>query len=410
MEVITTKYDFLIIGGGVIGLTIALEVKNKFGGSVVLIEKENDIATHASGRNSGVIHAGFYYEKSSLKSKLTKEGNILMHQYCADKGIYVNRCGKVVVCANDKDLPVLDELYSRAINNSVVIEKITEKDVSEIDSNVQTYQKALWSPTTSSIDPHTVTSNLLADCKNQGIDILLDTKYLKRGASKDYVLTSKGKITAGYVINSAGLYADKIAKDYGFAKHYEIVPFKGLYLYVNNMLNKPKVHIYPVPDLDYPFLGVHFTLTVDGDVKIGPTAIPSFWREQYGGLSGFKFNELLDISKRNIELFINNKNNFRKISLNELKKYNQKFLAKSSKNMFKEKINLTNVKWGKPGIRAQLVNVKEKKLEMDFIYEGDSKSFHLLNAVSPAFTCSFSISKYVIDVIDKIINEKISIN
>ena len=151
-------------------------------------------------------------------------------------------------------------------------------------------------------------------------------------------------------------------------------------------------------------------MTVDGDVKIGPTAIPSFWREQYGGLSGFKFNELLDISKRNIELFINNKNNFRKISFNELKKYNQKFLAKSSKNMFKEKINLTDVKWGKPGIRAQLVNVKEKKLEMDFIYEGDSKSFHLLNAVSPAFTCSFSISKYVIDVIDKIINEKISIN
>jgi L-2-hydroxyglutarate oxidase LhgO len=205
-------------------------------------------------------------------------------------------------------------------------------------------------------------------------------------------------------VNAAGLYADLIAKDFSFSKNYTILPFKGLYLYASSPQEKLKTHIYPVPDLRNPFLGVHFTLTVDGQVKIGPTAIPAFWREHYNGLSRFSFSEMCKILMRELGLFVNAGFDFRRLALEEVRKYSRAVLARRAAELVQEVYPGNYKTWGKPGIRAQLLNTQTRKLEMDFILEGDKKSMHVLNAVSPAFTCALPFAHYVVDQIQAKLN------
>jgi L-2-hydroxyglutarate oxidase LhgO len=207
----------------------------------------------------------------------------------------------------------------------------------------------------------------------------------------------------GYVVNAAGLYADKIALDYGFSKDYRILPFKGLYLYSDEPYGSIRTNIYPVPDLRNPFLGVHFTQTASHKTKIGPTAIPAFWREQYKGLGGLNINEMAEIVSREFGLFVRNKFGFRKLAMDEMWKYYKPHLVHLASRLI-EGIKPNNFRrWGAPGIRAQLLNLKEKKLEMDFIFEGDKRSFHVLNAVSPAFTCSIPFTEYLVGEIKALI-------
>jgi L-2-hydroxyglutarate oxidase LhgO len=225
----------------------------------------------------------------------------------------------------------------------------------------------------------------------------LGEKYFSVDRSKKIVETNVGKINAGYVINTSGLYADKIAKDFGFSKNHRVVPFKGLYLYPNKEAYKPRVNIYPVPNLSHPFLGVHFTTTAYGDTKIGPTAIPAFWREHYNGLDNFSLSELVEIVFRESRLFLSNHFGFRDIAYEELKKYSKKYMVAEACSMLGGAEKMGFDTWGKPGIRAQLVDIRENKLEMDFLTEGDEFSYHVLNAVSPAFTCSMPFVDFITD-------------
>ena len=399
------KYDFVIVGGGVMGLTLSIELKKRFyKSSVLIIDKESSLGFHASGRNSGVMHAGFYYTSDSLKSKFTREGNATNRQYCKDKKLQINECGKLVVCKNDTDFKGLDELEKRAKYNNVELHKISEKEAKKIEPRVITNRVALWSPTTFSINPIQVMESLLSDALGLGIKVVTDTRYLHSNRNNKIIVTSKGNYNYGYFINSAGLYADKIAIEWGFSKKYRILPFKGLYLNANPLAYKPKVHIYPVPDLKFPFLGVHFTLTVDGLAKIGPTAIPVFWRENYQGFDRFNASEAIETIYREMDLWLKNKFDFRALASAEIRKYNKNNMIKDASMMLKNASDLKFKKWGKPGIRAQLVDVDKGKLEMDFVYEGDKESFHILNAVSPAFTCSIPFSKYLVDQIEALIN------
>ena len=203
------------------------------------------------------------------------------------------------------------------------------------------------------------------------------------------------------MINVAGLYADKIGRDFGFSEDYRILPFKGLYLYSNEPAGSLRTHIYPVPDLANPFLGVHLTVTVDGKVKLGPTAIPAFWREQYEGWSNFSFNELTEILLRQAGLFLSSNFDFKALAFRELQKYSRPKLVSLASSLAKG-VNIKNyLQWGKPGIRAQLLNIRDKKLEMDFVLEGDGSSIHILNAVSPGFTCALPFAEHVCDQINK---------
>ncbi|HKI98593.1 MAG TPA: L-2-hydroxyglutarate oxidase [bacterium] len=393
----STTCDFLVIGGGVIGLNIARELRRKFAdASVALIEKEPALGLHASGRNSGVLHAGFYYSADSLKAKFTVVGNRTLREYCEAKGIPLNRCGKLVVAKDEREHPVLDELLARGERNGVQLEKITAEDARKIEPRVKTWQHALWSPTTSSVDPNAVMAAMREDAVAEGVQIHTGAAYRGRvKGSHGGVRTSAGDFEAGYVVNAAGLYADKIARDYGFSEHYRILPFKGLYLYSDEAPGAIRTNIYPVPDLRNPFLGVHFTVTVDGHAKIGPTAIPAFWREQYTGLGNFRFSELLDILLRQAGLFFGSGFDFKSLAVEELRKYVRTHLVKLAGALMDEVQPQDYRRWGKPGIRAQLLDIRKKKLEMDFVFQHDDKSMHVLNAVSPGFTCSLPFAHYL---------------
>ncbi len=386
--------DFLVIGGGIIGINIARQLKRQFSdATVTIIEKENHCGAHASGRNSGVLHAGFYYSPESLKAKFTRLGNKRLTEYCESKQISMNRCGKLVVAKDCSEHPALDELLRRGKVNDIDLQGITEEEAKAIEPRVKTCQRALFSPTTSTVDPTKVLQAMTSDAINEGVQVHCGVQYLKK--TKEGVFTSNGTFKVGYLINAAGLYADKIAKDFGFSENYKILPFKGLYLYSDEPRGAIRTNIYPVPDLRNPFLGVHVTVTSEGKAKIGPTAIPAFWREQYSGFEKFSFQECMDLTLRQMHLIGFSNFDFKKLAFQELRKYSRSHLVSLVSALLDGVKPEQYTSWGRPGIRAQLVNMKEKKLQMDFVLEGDGKSMHILNAVSPGFTCSIPFSEYV---------------
>lgn len=391
-----TKVDYLVVGGGIVGVCIAREVKRRHPNArVVLLEKEAQCGEHASGRNSGVIHAGFYYTADSLKAKFTRDGNRLLHAYCDEKKIPVNRCGKLVVARDKSELPQLDELLRRGKLNGVELQSITADEARVIEPRVKTHQCAIFSPSTSTADPVQVLRAMEQDAATEGIEIRRGVAYL--GKNGDTIKTSGGDYQVGYFINAAGLYADRVARDFGFSEEYRILPFKGIYLYSEEPPGSLRTNVYPVPDLLNPFLGVHFTVTVDGHVKIGPTAIPAFWREQYKGLRNFKADEFAEIIFRELGLLCFAGFDFKRIAAGEIIKYFRARLVSLAKGLL-DGVKLSDYRhWGKPGIRAQLLHIKTRKLEMDFVIQGDGKSLHVLNAVSPAWTCAMPFAKYVCD-------------
>lgn len=390
--------DFLVLGAGIIGISVARELKRRYSDAKILVlEKEDSLGHHASGRNSGVLHAGFYYTAESLKAKFTRDGNAELTRYCDEHRIPLNRCGKLVVAQSEAEHASLDEFLRRGRANGVKLEEVDEKAVHEIEPRAITRGRALFSPTTASVDPTRVLSSMASQAVAEGIQIKYGVAY--RGRAGEDVLVTAGKYNSGYVVNAAGLYADQVARDFGFSRDYRILPFKGLYLYSNETAGAIRTNIYPVPDLRHPFLGVHFTVTADSRVKIGPTAIPAFWREQYQGLGNFRLAELADVVLRQMGLMLSSGFDFMRLAWEEIRKYSRARMVLLAGALAKG-VKLENYRqWGKPGIRAQLLNIKNKKLEMDFVFEGDNRSFHILNAVSPGFTCCLPFSRFVCDAI-----------
>lgn len=394
-----TPTDFLVLGGGIIGLAVARELRRRFPDQqVTLVEKESSVGQHASGRNSGVLHAGFYYSADSLKARFCRDGNKALREYILSRKLALNPCGKLVVARSAADLPQLDELQRRAIRNGVALESVTAAEARTIEPRVKTFERALWSPNTATADPAQVIAAFREDAEREGIHVRTGSPYLGRVPGQPGVVrTGAGEFAPGYVVNCAGLYADRVALDFGFSQNYRILPFKGLYLYSDEPAGAFRTNIYPVPDLRNPFLGVHFTVTVDGHAKIGPTAIPAFWREQYSGLDRFQAAEFAEIVWRDLGLFVSAGFDFRRLAVEELRKYSRAHLVKLAGELATN-VDLAHYHhWGKPGIRAQLMQIHTRKLEMDFVLEGDAKSLHVLNAVSPAWTCSLPFAAHVCD-------------
>ncbi|MEK7233784.1 MAG: L-2-hydroxyglutarate oxidase [Elusimicrobiota bacterium] len=392
-------WEFLVVGGGVVGLSIARELKRRAPGmSVVLLDKEDGPSRHGSGRNSGVLHAGFYYTADSLKARFTRAGNLAWTDYCRERKLPLRACGKLVVASSPEDLPVLDELLKRGRANGVPVELVDEKRVREIEPRAKTLERALFSSTTAVVDPVVCLAALAADAEREGVELRWSTAY--RGRVGRVVKTSAGELQAGFVVNAAGLYADRVARDYGFSQRYRILPFKGLYLYSDEPTGAFRAHVYPVPDIRNPFLGVHFTVTVDGRVKIGPTAIPALWRENYGGLDGFSASELVEIACRQAGLFLGAGFDFRRLAWEEIQKNSKRVMTALAGRLVEGVKPEDYRRWGKPGIRAQLVNIETKTLVMDFVLEGDGESLHVLNAVSPGFTCAMPFAAHVCDRVE----------
>ena len=392
--------DFLVVGGGIVGVGCAGALKKKYPDATVrLIEKEATLGSHASGRNSGVLHAGFYYSDSSLKARFSRDGCRRLTEYCVERGLPINRCGKLVVAQSESDHAGIDELKRRAEKNGVRVEEVDEAGAAEIEPRARTVGRALFSPTTASVHPGKVLTSLASDAATLGVELQTSTAYRRRVG--EVVHTSSGSFPARFVVNAAGLYADTIAHDHGLGRQYRILPFKGLYL-LGSEREKLRTNVYPVPNLGNPFAGVHFTVTVDGRVKIGPTATPAFWREQYSGLSKFSLAEFSQIAARELSLLARNDFGFRDLAIAEIRKYWRPRLAALAARLVPDMRPENYRTWGPPGIRAQLFDVSQRKLEMDFVVEGDERSLHVLNAVSPAFTCSLPFADYLVERIGEL--------
>lgn len=388
------NFDFGIIGAGIVGLAIANEIRqNHPNATIAVFDKEKSIGEHASGRNSGVLHAGFYYSPDTLKAALTRDGNKLLREFCSQENIRVNETGKVVVAQNSSEVASLQELHRRGNSNGVVTELIPPDQLAEIEPLARTCELALWSPHTAVANPLEVTQGLANKGAREGTVLKLGHEVSKVLPGR--IITNLGNFSVGHIVNCAGLYADKIAKQFGYCDDYAMLPFKGLYWYGNWAPGKLQRHVYPVPDVRNPFLGVHLTVTIDGRAKIGPTAIPVFSRESYSGFGGLSPKEILNIVGIYPKFLASEHHDVMGLIKSEMPKYLQRHLVSQAKALvpsvdpkdFKER--------GKPGIRAQLLDIKNKKLEMDFVVRGNENSTHVLNAVSPAWTSALAMANHV---------------
>jgi len=384
----------LIVGAGITGLTIARELIEEGVEDIVIIEKENSLGAHASGRNSGVLHAGIYYSPGTYKARFCVEGNRLMKEYCRENGLALKETGKVIVTDEIRQ-DVLFELKKRADQSGAESIIIDQKQLREIEPYAAPSEKALYSPNTAVINPMEILVSIKEELESTRKVRFMFTTSFSGLRDSSIAITNQGTIRFKKFINAAGSFADKIAHSFGVGSQYKVLPFKGTY----KRLTKERSYlvrgnIYPVPDLRNPFLGVHFTRGVDGNVYIGPTAIPAFGREEYGFLNDLSI-ESLSILGRDILLFFTN-DGFRAAAVSETKKYLRKYLLSEAQKLLPE-VKMDDIQdTPKVGIRPQLVDWKSKELVMDFIVLKDGNSLHILNAISPAFTCSMAFAKHVV--------------
>jgi len=394
LYVVEISCHTLIVGAGITGLTIARELIEEGVEDIVIIEKENSLGAHASGRNSGVLHAGIYYSPGTYKARFCVEGNRLMKEYCRENGLALKETGKVIVTDEIRQ-DVLFELKKRADQSGAESIIIDHKQLREIEPYAAPSEKALYSPNTAVINPMEILVSIKEELEStRKVRFMFGTSFSGLRDSS-IAITNQGSIRFKKFINAAGSFADKIAHSFGVGSQYKVLPFKGTYKrLVKKRSYLVRGNIYPVPDLRNPFLGVHFTRGIDGYVYIGPTAIPAFGREEYGLLNDLSI-ESLSILGRDILLFFTN-DGFRAAAVSETKKYLRKYLLSEAKKLLPE-VKMDDIQDTlKVGIRPQLVDWNSKKLVMDFILLKDGDSLHILNAISPAFTCSMAFAKHVV--------------
>ena len=396
------KCDYLIIGGGIVGLTIANQlIQRKITNQIVIIDKEKELGLHSSGRNSGVLHAGIYYEPGSLKAKVCVSGANRLKDWMSERGLKIKKCGKLIIPQKKELDPQLDNLFNRGKKNGALISFVNAREIEEIvpEANI-TSGRGIWSPNTSVVNPLDVINQLKKELREVGVKIITNAKNWTFNRNESYITLDQNiQINFGYVINSSGLYADQVAHKFNVAKDYKIIPFKGIYWKLRN--NSPfniDVNLYPVPDLNVPFLGVHFTPNASNNVvSIGPTAIPAFGRENYNIFQNIQpINAILDLSFLGQQYFLN-KGGFRKYVNDQALQGFPLLFLKAAQELI-PKIKYHHIEPSKKvGLRAQLFNLKNKTIVKDFLCINGTKSTHIVNSISPAFTASFSFADYVID-------------
>lgn len=392
----TVSADILIIGGGIVGLTLARELLQQGAENILIIDKEPQLGMHASGRNSGVLHAGIYYPPETLKAKLCLQGNLLLQEYCREKNLPIAQTGKVIVARTEHEIAMVETLHHRARQNGAKVDLIDETELATLEPYALTCKKALYSHYTTMVDNQAILASLQKDLIQSGkARIQFETSFIK-SIDDSTIQTNKEPIHYKTLINAAGAFADQVAHAFDAGKSYYLIPFKGIYRkLIKEKSYLVKGNIYPVPDLRNPFLGVHFTRNLHGDVYIGPTAIPAFGRENYGLFQGMNQEAIKILWHQAILFCVNPK--FRSVALEEPKKYCSSYFYRDAKKLVKELQKDWIIPTEKVGIRPQLIDVNKKELMMDFLIEKKHHTLHILNAISPAFTSSMAFAKYVVN-------------
>lgn len=396
------SYDFVIVGAGIIGLTLARELKRAHRNAKILIlEKEEFVGAHASGRNSGVVHAGIYYAADSMKARFCVEGARKLLNYVDEHKLPILKCGKVIVATNPETVPTLQTLLSRAQTNGVEAKKISLQELNELEPEAHSYEYAIWSPNTAVIDSKAVLNHLREELISTGVEIRFGEEIVGTDLSKKEIRGRANTYRYGFLFNTAGAYADSIAHRFGVGLKYRILPFKGLYWKSSDAYAKRIQRlIYPVPNIKMPFLGVHITRTVDGKVLFGPTAIPAFGRENYSLFRGLRLGDTTRISWHLSKMMIRNPQGFRNYAREEMARYNPTNFYNEARTLVKELKREDIGEFYKVGIRAQLMDLEKGQLEMDFVVERGPDSLHVLNAISPAFTSSFAFASFLLNELE----------
>jgi len=383
-----------VIGGGIVGTATAMALSGKIDGGVVVLEKEDRLAAHQTGNNSGVIHSGLYYRPGSLKARNCVAGREALYAFCAENNIPHDRCGKLVVATRSSEIPALDRLEERGRANGLEGVRRLEADaLQEYEPHVNGIA-GLWVPPTGIVDYHAVTAAFADKVTERGGEIRLKTGFLSRHAdgTEQVIETTNGRVRCGILVNCAGLQSDRVARACGVDPGLKIIPFRGEY-YVLKPEKESLVRnlIYPVPDPRFPFLGVHFTRMVNGGVEAGPNAVPAFRREGY---------RKLDISPRDmIDTFLYR--GFMRMGLRHMRmgigemwrSWVKPAFVASLRRLIPE-ISGSDVSRGGAGVRAQALE-PDGTLVDDFRIVEAPGMVHVLNAPSPAATASITIGETI---------------
>lgn len=392
----TLKSDVVIAGAGIIGLAIARslllqEPRLK----VLVIEKEKILGAHASGRNSGVLHAGFYYSPESLKAKFCRDGNTEIRKLAEKHSIPVRGVGKVVVARNADELSRLEVLFKRGEANGVRLEFLDAGDLVNFEPLAKTHGGFLWSPTTGVSDPLKIIQAIAGEVLTLGGKIRYGSP-LEIDANLGLSL-NRETLSAQHFVNAAGSQSDRIAHKFNLGLDYSMIPFMGIYRAVEEAKLPLQRLVYPVPHPLNPFLGVHFTLTSDFKVKIGPTAIPVLGREQYKFTQGWVFSDIESSMAGLISMVQHGAHNLPALIKSEWPKVLTSSLVREARELVPSVASVKGWKRKPPGIRSQLVHRPTGRLEQDFIVEEGPTSSHILNAVSPGWTSAIPFGRYICD-------------
>ncbi|OQX11596.1 MAG: hypothetical protein BWK76_18935 [Desulfobulbaceae bacterium A2] len=392
--------DFLIIGAGIVGLSIARELKSRYPDqSITVIEKEAAVACHSSGRNSGVLHSGVYYSPETLKAKVCRQGAVELAAYCRQKKLPYNALGKVLVPVREEEAPQLQVLADRAKANGVAFELLDQKQLAELEPETKSASgQALLIPSTAVVDPKAVMAALTVDLLHAGVAVQYNSGLNTVDIQAQKAILNTGSIVYGHAINAAGLHADRIAHAFQVGTRYTLLPFKGLYWALDPHAGFRINHlIYPVPDLRVPFLGIHTTTAITGKTYLGPTAVPAFGRENYRGLQGVSPDELIRICGLLGSQYYQDKNGFRRLAWQEGRRYIKPWFVQAAQALLPRLQTSHLHKSDKVGIRAQMLDRQTGTLVMDFLVEQGQNSTHVLNAISPAFTSAFPFARFVLN-------------
>lgn len=401
-------YDIAIIGGGIVGLSVGMTLTARYPEArVLLLEKENVWAAHQTGRNSGVIHSGIYYKPGSFKARFAREGNRSMVEFCREHGIEHDICGKVIVATEAKELPLLENLYQRGLANGLSIKKITPDELREREPHCAGIA-AILVPSAGIVNYKQVSQTYARMIEERGGELRLNTRVEKITNNPHEVVidTNRGTFRTKFVINCAGLHSDRVAKLGGAQVDAKIVPFRGEYYELKPEKRYLVKHlIYPVPNPDFPFLGVHFTRMIGGDIHAGPNAVLSLKREGYtkldinlrDAIESITYPGFLRLARKN----------WRDGAYEIIRSFSKAAFVRSLQKLIPE-VQTDDLVPSKAGVRAQALR-HDGGLVDDFLIVQGNRSMNVCNAPSPAATASLEIGKAVVDQIPSDVLDEVKV-
>ena len=388
------RFDYIVIGGGIVGLSVAFAILEKNASiRLAVLEKENDWARHQTGRNSGVIHSGIYYKPGSLKAKLCREGNRRLLEFCDTHGIRYDVCGKVIIATKAAEVALLDKLHERGLANGLAVRRLSAPEVHEFEPHVQCLA-GLHVPSTGIIDYTDVCRKLAGLIKEHGGELRLgaQVRQIRVLGNEAVVETETGALTASRIVNCAGLHSDRVAKLTGAKPEAQIVPFRGEYYELKpERRNLVRNLIYPVPDPEFPFLGVHFTRMIDGSIHAGPNAVLAFKREGYHR-TAFDLRDFMDTMT--YPGFWRLAIRHARAGIGEMhRSFSKGAFVRSLQQLIPE-VRAEDLVPGTAGVRAQALR-RDGSMVDDFMIVSDPRTTHVCNAPSPAATASLEIGRYI---------------